>query len=144
MKQSLKNLSYKRVYALSQNYSMIQNHSVILKIYEVYIFITSILWMRKLRFKNFGDLHRAHSQHVSGVAFDQRVSIFKIQCLLNSVLSCPYNQVLPLRYLLVSKCPDILGLFPSLDAHLPRAGLITFTLVSYLFPFSYCELLFIQ
>lgn len=47
-------------------------------------------------------------------------------------------------YLLVSKCPDILGLFPSLDAHLPRAGLITFMLVSYLFPFSYCELLFIQ
>lgn len=98
MKQSLKNLSYKRVYALSQNYSMIQNHSVILKIYEVYILITSILWMRKPRFKNFGDLHRAHSQHVSGVAFEQRVSIFKIQCLLDSVLSCPYNQVLPLSH----------------------------------------------
>ena len=35
MKQSLKNLSYKRVCALSQNYSMIQNHCMILKIYKV-------------------------------------------------------------------------------------------------------------
>lgn len=68
--------------ALSQNYSMIQNHSMVLKIYEADILMTSTLWMRKLKFKKFGDLHRTNSQHVSGVGFDQCLSIFKAQCLL--------------------------------------------------------------
>lgn len=74
------------VCALSQNYSMYRNHSVILKIYEVSILMTSTLSTGKLRFKKFGDLHKTHGQHVSGVGSGQCLSIFKAQCLRTSML----------------------------------------------------------
>lgn len=39
------------VSALSQNYSMLQNHCMIFKIYEVGIMVISIVWGKELRFR---------------------------------------------------------------------------------------------